>query len=806
MYNIIITGCIYVGTISSVPAVDIPQYVSSATSHYRAYLKTVYKKSPIAADNKWPPTPSKAYISLALVEGEGCRENYIGHTLKGNIKEVLNNRKEISMEQILEADDNQQQPRLVLMEGAPGIGKSTLAWELCRKWEEFSCMKQYSLVVLLRLREEEVQNINDVSDLFYSYESADKKSLVEEVFKSQGKGILFLLDGFDELPNHLQRNGYLLKLIRGSILPESTVLVTSRPSATAELLTSCKPQKRVEVLGFTQESVEAYASSVFQSEPDTLEKFKAYISASNNTAITGLMYIPLNAAIVVQIYKSESLLPHTLTELYTQLCLTVLNRFLKMEHRVVKFEYLPSDLYHQFLKLSNIAYEGVKRNELIFHEVPVNLVHFGFLDAVSSLYGGGGVSYNFLHLTLQEFFAAYYISSLGSGGLEVFKQYGNNEQWNVVWRFVAGLTKFQHLEGHINSTVTQKIPLFIMQCLFEAQTLKYFVSYFESLPSPKKLFVDTTLPLDSYACGYCIANILTGMSFSMHFMLLSQTLLHNFQHFICGLKTNVPSAGYIEELDVGRQTISPCPDLEYCSPQRLTSISLHYCELTATDMIHLSELIPSMTCLKELNISINDGISEDSFVKVLQSLSHSSVTTLHVQQTGFCIFKSESFLAALKQLLDPSCGKLEKLFAGDYYCTESQVMNYLSAQSSLKSLTLSGNTPSLFSSLRSNTCLTELHVKFLSTTLFDRWDLVYTMNELVTSSTALKHLIIEMLKFPEDYFALKLIVESLRHNKTLLKLTVGLEYMYGGTAFENVRKFDTELTLDPRIVYKYAGS
>ena len=69
---------------------------------------------------------------------------------------MLHGRKEIFIEQILEADRKQEKPRLIFVEGAPGIGKSTLAWELCRKWEEFSCMKQYSLVVLLRLREKEV--------------------------------------------------------------------------------------------------------------------------------------------------------------------------------------------------------------------------------------------------------------------------------------------------------------------------------------------------------------------------------------------------------------------------------------------------------------------------------------------------------------------------------------------------------------------------------------------------------------------------------------------------------------------------
>ena len=238
----------------------------------------------------------------------------------------------------------------------------------------------------------------------------------------------------------------------GKFLPESTVFVTSRPSATGELLASCRPliQKHVEVLGFTQESVEAYATSIFSSKPEQLVKFKAYISASMNPAINSLMYVPLNAAIIVEIYrdcKSEHLLPHTLTELYSQLCLTILNRYFKVQNPSMSFEKieeLSPDQYQQFLSLSQVAFEGFKDKKIIFHTVPSNLVHFGFLDSVSTLYGGGGVSYNFLHLTVQEFFAAYHISHLGSSGLAVFQQYSNVQRWNVVWRFVAGLTKFEY--------------------------------------------------------------------------------------------------------------------------------------------------------------------------------------------------------------------------------------------------------------------------------------------------------------------------------------------------------------------------
>ena len=39
--------------------------------------------------------------------------------------------------------------RCVLVEGAPGVGKSTLAWEVCHKWEELETVKQYELVVLV---------------------------------------------------------------------------------------------------------------------------------------------------------------------------------------------------------------------------------------------------------------------------------------------------------------------------------------------------------------------------------------------------------------------------------------------------------------------------------------------------------------------------------------------------------------------------------------------------------------------------------------------------------------------------------
>ena len=111
---------LYVDTFSSAPTSNCPPAPSSAISHYREYLEIVYENSTISPDTKWPPTRSREFISLAVVEGQAhCRDEYIGHTLQGNIKQALSSRKMISIEEILEVDKGQKRPpRLVLIEGA----------------------------------------------------------------------------------------------------------------------------------------------------------------------------------------------------------------------------------------------------------------------------------------------------------------------------------------------------------------------------------------------------------------------------------------------------------------------------------------------------------------------------------------------------------------------------------------------------------------------------------------------------------------------------------------------------------------
>lgn len=144
---------------SSIPNASC-ETVSPMISQHASRLKKIYAKPSVSRDSKWPVPPRKElFVRLALVLDKQKKRrdaDFIDYTLHGDVSEMLKNRKEISMDQILEAGDGTE-ASLVLIEGAPGIGKSTLAGELCRKWEELPSMKNYNLVVLLRLSDEEVQ-------------------------------------------------------------------------------------------------------------------------------------------------------------------------------------------------------------------------------------------------------------------------------------------------------------------------------------------------------------------------------------------------------------------------------------------------------------------------------------------------------------------------------------------------------------------------------------------------------------------------------------------------------------------------
>ena len=376
-----------------------------------------------------------------------------------------------------------QEPSSTLIEGAPGIGKTTLSKEISVQWAKGVLLANKTLLFLLFLRDPLVQKILSVKDLvkyYYQFDESSENvasSCAECLLHSDGDSVIFVLDGYDEYPESLRQNGFIHNLLQRKLLPKSCLVVTSRPHASAHLHKNF--ECRVDILGFSKDDRLNYIRSSLK-EVGNITTLVKYLES--HPSINGLCFVPFNMTVLLWLYKQGITLPNSCTELYNYFICHTIRHHLAKSHIVFHDEISSLESLQQPYKmviqqLSLLSYTGLCKNQLTFtldeiknacpqiDEITGAINCFGLLQAVQH----PGIkrmstTFNFIHFSVQEFLAAYHITCLSDyDEFFVLKEKFMSNFLTNTFSLYVGMTKGQRpaFKKFISGTHNMKLTEFL---------------------------------------------------------------------------------------------------------------------------------------------------------------------------------------------------------------------------------------------------------------------------------------------------------------------------------------------------------
>ena len=319
-----------------------------------------------------------------------------------------------------ECECEREKPRVVLIEGAPGVGKTTSCQKLAYDWSVGDTTTEFSFPkvdMLLRLtcRDMKTAKIEDAIDdqlLPLEVEKTDKEKFFHYIRSNQSR-ILFMLDGLDELPKNLCEE--FLPFIKRKVFPSSYLILTARHEAGMKVRRHC--DALFEISGYTEEDADSYIKKYFSSHDKPSLAEELIDAIDKDPKLRKLTANPLNTALLCLVFEDTGgILPYNRTMLYCELVSCVLRRYCSKKEISLDNKDPIQKFTDQLNQLGKLALEALLKDQLAFtleelKSQSSEFLELGFLSREASASKiNSKPTYAFIHKTYQEYFAAFHLA------------------------------------------------------------------------------------------------------------------------------------------------------------------------------------------------------------------------------------------------------------------------------------------------------------------------------------------------------------------------------------------------------------
>ena len=491
-------------------------------------LKKKYKSRLINREKQWPCRQSSRLVRLQLVHREKAESSFTSIQ-----REKEDQRTPLAYCDLFKGESGKDEPvRKVLIEGSAGIGKTTLTISLSEDWACDKLFQEFELVLLLPLRHEKVASAGSLPELLKLLHSSPSvcESVSSYLIEEEAEKVLVIADGWDELSEYERKKGSFLYQLLFEEFPLMSVVVTSRPSASASLHNLPILDRFVDIKGFDNDDIKEYIQSEFGSDQEKAQRLLEQLEC--NPVIESVCSVPLNCAIVCHLWDTLEALPSTMTQLYTRIILHTTCRNLRKlsaygpTFSMASFNDLPEGLQKSWWLLCEFAFKALEKDQIVFTkqelveffpESDEQLLCFGLLQSVETVLDVTCVvSFNFLHLTFMEYLAALHLSKQSSD--RILEILFITDRFAMVVRFLFGIKSCCSCESIVSFAkqavhyVADSDELSVCHCALEAQNDFVTGEAIQCLLSMSSIYSGVKFgypqnPHDCAAILYVIANM-----------------------------------------------------------------------------------------------------------------------------------------------------------------------------------------------------------------------------------------------------------------------------------------------------------